>query len=113
MKAPYLIIHPIGGRRIGVFAFRHKNGGACFLDVGWSGAAQQPFHLLEGPLELKGEQWICADGATVQELTPEDPLWRNWQTWLDYLASPEGEGTTDEQAIFGCQRDGAIIDQPL
>ena len=113
MQPPYLIIHPIGGRRIGVFAFRHKNGGACFLDVGWSETTQNPFHLLQGPIELKGEQWVCADGSTVQELTPGDPLWRSWQNWLDYLASPEGARATDKHAISGCQENGAIIDQPL
>lgn len=113
MKKPYLIIHPIGGRRISEFVFMHKDGGACFLDLGWDTTTSHPFHLIDGPIELIEGSYRCGGGVIVQELRPEDPLWSRWLNWLDYKQSPDGKLATDELALNGCQNEGAIINHPL
>ncbi|PKN11764.1 MAG: hypothetical protein CVU69_10480 [Deltaproteobacteria bacterium HGW-Deltaproteobacteria-4] len=114
MVKPYLVIHPIGGRRISEFVFMHQDGGACFLDLGWDQAmGRHPFHLIDGPIELVDGSYRCGGGVVVQELKPEDPLWSSWLNWLDYRRSPDGKDVKDEDALEGCKRNGALINQPL
>lgn len=117
MKPPYLVSCRHGGERVGVLAFKHKKGAICFLDVGWLDTAVPPFHILDGPFELvetpRGMVYTAANGATVQELKPEHPLWYNWQNWLDFLESPDGAKANQDIAIEGCKSNGAIFEQPL
>ncbi len=117
MKPPYRINCEYGGERIGVLAYKHIDGGICFLDVGWDTVGRSPFHILDGPFELKetpsGPVWQARNGDTVQMLNPEDQTWSDWKSWLDYLESPDGIGATMEEAISGCKSNGALIDQPL
>jgi hypothetical protein len=113
MKKPYLVIHPVGGRRVADFAFKHSDGGACFLDVGWYDTTRNPFHVVDGPGTLADGVWTFPDTTTIQELPPGDPLGEEWGNWMDFKNSLDGSGATDERALLGCQSNGAIISEPL
>ena len=114
MKRPYLVGFPGGATRVADFAFMHKDGGACFVDIGWDTPGQHPFHIIEGPIKIFDSQWTSCDGITVRELTENDPEWQSWLAWLRYKASPDGARATDDVAVSACERDGALtgIDAP-
>ena len=109
MKRPYLVVFPGGATRVADFVFMHKDGGACFVDVGWDDPGQHPFHIIDGPIVRTENQWKSCNGTIIRELTEGDrDEWHNWQAWMDYKTSPEGCRATDELAIEACERDGAL-----
>ncbi len=117
MKPPYYVKCEHGGERIGVMAYRHKDGGVCFLDTGWHHTGCSPFHILEGPFVIKetseGVVYEAENGDIIRQLTPNDQLWSGWLNWQDFLNSPDGAEATEEIAEQGCQLNGALIDKPL
>jgi hypothetical protein len=40
-------------------------------------------------------------------------MWIGWQNWLNHLESPHGANTKQEDAINGCESNGALMDQPI
>jgi hypothetical protein len=111
MKRPYLVVFPGGAARVADFVFMHKDGGACFVDVGWDVPGQHPFHILDGPIVRKENEWITRDGTIIRGLTEGDrEEWQSWQVWSNYKSSSEGSGATDEVAIAACERERALID---
>jgi len=117
LKPPYYIKCEDGGERIGVLAYHHKDGGVCFLDVGWSLTSCNPFHILNEPFVVKetpeGLVYEAENGDFIRQLTENDRLWSGWQNWQDYLNSPDGARATEEEAVNGCHSNGALIDRPL
>jgi predicted RNase H-like nuclease len=117
LKPPYYIKCEDGGERIGVLAYHHREGGVCFLDVGWSLTSCNPFHILNGPFVAKetpeGFVYEAENGDFIRQLTENDRLWSGWQNWQDYLNSPDGARATEEEAVNGCQSNGALVDRPL
>jgi hypothetical protein len=110
MKRPYLVVLPEGATRIADFVFMHKDGGACFVDVGWDAPGRHPFHIKDGPIVRTENEWKSCNGTIIRGLTEGDrDEWQIWKVWLDYKASPEGSSATDELAIVACERDGALI----
>ncbi|MEI6824607.1 MAG: hypothetical protein WCK54_03380 [Desulfuromonadales bacterium] len=88
-------------------AYQHKSGGVCFFDTGLDKPGSSPFHIIEGPFELietpRGLVYTAKNGDTVQELKPEQSLWRDWQKWIEFLESPDGAKATQDIAIEGCK----------
>lgn len=84
--------------------------------VGLSQACN-PFHILKGPFVAmrtqKGVVYEAENGDFICQLTEKDRLWSGWQNWQDYLNSPDGAETTEEEAVQGCLVNGALIDEPL
>ncbi|MBW4054505.1 MAG: hypothetical protein HIU83_03700 [Proteobacteria bacterium] len=110
MKRPYIVIFPAGATRVADFAFMHKDGGACFVDVGWDVPGQHPFHIIDGPISCTETQWESSNGIIIREVTEDDrEEWQIWKTWLEYKSGPDGRRATDELAITACERDGALI----
>ena len=109
MKRPYLVTFLNGLTRVADFAFMHKDGGACFVDIGWDTPGQHPFHIVDGPIEFLDTQWTSFNGITIRELTENDDEWQHWSAWIRYKTSPEGARATDDVAISACERDGALI----
>lgn len=106
---PYLVIYPGGGQVVADFAFQHKDGGFCFVSIGWDETTRNPFHIIEGDLKWIDDHWECG-GVVVKQLTESDRQWDNWQAWVDYKSSPDWYLSRDPDtiAIEACQRDGAI-----
>ena len=109
MKRPYIVLFPGGTTRVADFVFMHKDGGACFVDVGWDVPGQHPFHIINGPISCTETQWKSSNGTIIREVSEDDrEEWQIWKTWLEYKSSPDGRRATDELAIAACERDGAL-----
>jgi hypothetical protein len=113
MKRPYLVVFANGGRIVGDFAFLHKDGGACFVEIFYDIPGRHPFHILDGPVNVTDDLWTCGGGVKIRSLSQADPEWWGWMEWMEYKNHEDGRHATDDVAIAACKRDGAIIPEEL
>jgi hypothetical protein len=89
--------------RLAAACFPHPKG-LIFADIGWPEATINPWHLLEGTLTGEGP-WTIGD-STIEEIDHGDPEASEWNAWMTYRRSPEGQWATPERARQMMQDEG-------